>query len=279
MKKNKFLIFGILLISLFTISYGDVFNNPHIQKSLDKLLMVQFVSREEYANGRNIDLNNYILIDKPGENKDKLLGVLAIGNMVYPVLYESFLENIPMCSEIDFSSSNINELLNWSSNCVDYSIVRTFFNLTFPNEEVPLGIAKNLLRALFAYTYVNVDISIDTTTQIEQKKNIGSTITYLYAKNSPYDPYLNWNRNKIILKRNGFSTKIIGMKTVRQSYDYRRKKLYIKNLFPIISWNTWNGFYRFPELELYTDMFIPSNLEPGNHVIVLDIKVSPQTVF
>ncbi|BBE32129.1 hypothetical protein OSSY52_22700 [Tepiditoga spiralis] len=278
MKKNKFLIFSILLISFFTINYGDIFNNPHIQKNLDRLLMVQFVSREEYANGRGLNLNNYILINKPGENKDKLLGVLAIGDMIYPLLYESFAENNNgLFPEINFN--DVRTILNESSNCYAYRIVRTFFDLTFPNDIVPRGIAKNLLKALFAYTYVNVDISVDTITQIDQRKNIGNTITYLYAKNSPYDPYLNWNSNTITLRRGTFPTIATGVRKIKQIYNYRKKELHIENLFPIISWDIWSGFYRFPELELYSNMYIPSNLEPGNHVVVLDIKVFPQTAF
>lgn len=289
---RKYLMVIIILITLLIPFSSAARDNKRIitdpAKELkwnyfvDNLLYARFLNLQEYSALRGLGLNDYVLIDKPGEINDKLIGSLSIGNRMFPIL--NSLTGITDFYDVYFMNASY----------IKDEPVLTFLVKSFFEDDLPPGYAWGLIaryvKALFHLSFVDVEIKVNEAYTLDGKNNIGELVTRIYAKNSSLYPFGNWDRSyaPVKINSNPYYTMIEHLGSIQKSYDSNKKTLYLRNLFPITGWSTnWNSdfsnpeeiTYLFPELELYADFSIPFNQSPGDYVLVLDIQISPSPCF
>lgn len=289
---RKYIMFIIIVITLlipFSAAARDnkgIITDPVKELKwnyfVDNLLYARFLNLQEYSALRGLGLNDYVLIDKPGEINDKLIGSLSIGNRMFPIL--NSLTGITDFYDVYFMNASY----------IKDEPVLTFLVKSFFEDDLPPGYAWGLIaryvKALFHLSFVDVEIKVNETYTLEGKNNIGELVTRLYAKNSSLYPFGNWDRSyaPVRINNNPYYTMIEHLGSIQKSYNSNQKTLYLRNLFPIAGWSTnWNSnfsnpediIYLFPELELYADFSIPFNQSPGDYVLVLDMQISPSPYF
>ncbi|HNY36530.1 MAG TPA: hypothetical protein PKI73_00915 [Petrotogaceae bacterium] len=289
---RKYIMFIIIVITLlipFSAAARDnkgIITDPAKELKwnyfVDNLLYARFLNLQEYSALRGLGLNDYVLIDKPGEINDKLIGSLSIGNRMFPIL--NSLTGITDFYDVYFMNASY----------IKDEPVLTFLVKSFFEDDLPPGYAWSLIaryvKALFHLSFVDVEIKVNETYTLEGKNNIGELVTRLYAKNSSLYPFGNWDRSyaPVRINNNPYYTMIEHLGSIQKSYNSNQKTLYLRNLFPIAGWSTnWNSnfsnpediIYLFPELELYADFSIPFNQSPGDYVLVLDMQISPSPYF
>ncbi|HPX15010.1 MAG TPA: hypothetical protein PL068_00420 [Petrotogaceae bacterium] len=289
---RKYIMFIIIVITLlipFSAAARDnkgIITDPAKELKwnyfVDNLLYARFLNLQEYSALRGLGLNDYVLIDKPGEINDKLIGSLSIGNRMFPIL--NSLTGITDFYDVYFMNASY----------IKDEPVLTFLVKSFFEDDLPPGYAWSLIaryvKALFHLSFVDVEIKVNETYTLEGKNNIGELVTRLYAKNSSLYPFGNWDRSyaPVRINNNPYYTIIEHLGSIQKSYNSNQKTLYLRNLFPIAGWSTnWNSnfsnpediIYLFPELELYADFSIPFNQSPGDYVLVLDMQISPSPYF
>ena len=292
----KKIIFVIIILNLFVLTFSDnwQYNDSEVNTGIYSSLKFRdsfypnenfgyefgFIPRQAISGA-----GDYVLINRPGEYKDELLGAIEI---IYPGTYnvnEGYVNQLmakvyaynDYYWGFSYSSSEEGTLKNAFKKFVvdkpprgsdlSYYDIEKLYPLfyrdyTYMSNSYKYGKLEEIRDQIYdvagksAYDKINISISLDK--EYEPQTNVSSIVKNLNVYIKDINKYGDWS---------GYWEQYYINNVSKSNFDYYDSYYY---------WYS-NKFRGRNVFTVYGDLYVPSNIEPGEKYIVLDITFQPST--